>query len=54
VNVRIIGGHALGVRYVSSTRDARYGKLPNKRLSEGTFTVVYSFLGAHHFGAVTW
>jgi hypothetical protein len=54
VNVRVIGGHALGVRFVSSTRDARYGKLPNKRLSEGTFTVVYSFLGAHHFGAVTW
>jgi len=54
ITVRVVGGHALGVRFVSSTRDARYGKLPNKRLSEGTFTFAYSFLGAHHFGAVTW
>ena len=53
-NVRVIGGHALGVRYVSSTRDARYGTLPNKKISEGTFTFAYSFLGPSHFGAVKW
>ena len=52
--VRVIGGHALGLRYVASSRDAKYGKLPDNHLSEGTVTVVYSFLGANHFGAVTW
>jgi hypothetical protein len=51
-SVRIVGGHALGLRYVESTRNAKYGSLPGKRLSEGTVTVVYSFLGANHFGAV--
>ena len=54
VTARIVGGHALGVRYVASTRDAKYGTLPGKKLSEGTVTVAYSFLGANHFGAVSW
>jgi hypothetical protein len=54
VNVRLVGGHALGVRFVQSTRDARYGKSPSKRLSEGTVTVAYSFLGADQFSAVKW
>jgi hypothetical protein len=54
LSVRVVGGHALGVRFVSSTRDARYGKLPNKKLSEETFTFAYSFLGSSHFGAVKW
>jgi hypothetical protein len=54
LNVRVIGGHALGARFVSSTRDARYGKLPNKKLSEGTVTFAYSYLGRNHFGAVKW
>jgi hypothetical protein len=54
INIRLVGGHALGVRFVQSTRDARYGKLPNRRLSEGTVTIAYSFLGAEQFGAVKW
>ena len=54
LDVRVIGGHTLGVRYVHSTRDAKYGTLPDARFAEGTVTVVYSFLGANHFGAVTW
>ena len=54
LNVRIVGGHSLGLRFVESHRDAKYGSLPNKTLSEGTFTVVYSFLGADHFSAVKW
>lgn len=53
-NVRIVSGHALGARFVSSTRDARYGKLPSKKLSEGTITFSYSYLGGNHFGAVKW
>lgn len=54
LNVRLVGGHAIGVRFVESNRDARYGKLPGKHLSEGTFTVAYSFLGAQQFSAVHW
>jgi hypothetical protein len=53
-SLRIVGGHTLGVRYVASTRDARYGKFPDRHFSEGTVTVAYSFLGANHFGAVKW
>ena len=54
VNVRLIGGHALGVRFVQSNRDARYGKQPNKKSSEGTLTLAYSFLGADKYSAVKW
>lgn len=54
VNARIYGGHTLGARFVASTRSARYGKLPNKKLSEGTVTLAYSFLGSNRFSAVKW
>jgi hypothetical protein len=54
LNVRVIGGHTLGARFVESIRYARYGKLPDRRLSEGTITVSYSFLGSNHFNAVKW
>jgi hypothetical protein len=54
VNLRLVGGHTIGIRYVSSTRDARYGVLDDKRLSEGTVTIAYSFLGSNHFSAVKW
>jgi hypothetical protein len=53
-NVRVVGGHAFGLRFVASTRSARYGKLPNVRSAEGTITFAYSFLGSGHFGAVKW
>jgi hypothetical protein len=53
-NVRVVGDHAFGVRFVASTRDARYGKLPTKKFSEGTVTFAYSFLGPSRFGAVKW
>jgi hypothetical protein len=52
VNVRCAAGHAFGLRYVTSTRNARYGKLPNVHSVEGTITFAYSFLGSDHFGAV--
>ena len=54
LNVRIYGGHALGARYVAANRDAKYGKLPNKKLSEATVTIAYSFLGRNRFSAVKW
>lgn len=54
VSLRVIGGHTLGVRFVESTRDAHYGAVPDKRLSEQTVTLSYSFLGANGFSAVKW
>jgi hypothetical protein len=54
VTVRMVGGHSLGAQFIASTRDAQYGTLPNKRLHEGTVTVVYSFLGSNYFSAVKW
>jgi hypothetical protein len=53
-NLRIVGGHTLGVRFVQSQRDAKYGKFPDKHFSESTVTIAYSFLGANQFGAVKW
>ncbi len=54
LTLRLIGGHSLAARYVESIRQARYGTLPDRRLSEGTVTVAYSFLGEKHFSAVKW
>lgn len=54
ITARIIGGHALGAQFVASTRDARYGEQPDKKLSEGTVTIVYSFLGPNRFSGVKW
>ena len=54
VTVRVVGGHSLGAQFIASTRDAHYGTFSNKKLSEGTVTVVYSFLGSNRFSAVKW
>lgn len=54
LSVRLVGGHTLGARFVESIRQAQYGKASDFRLSEGTVTVSYSFLGDRHFGAVRW
>jgi len=54
LTVRMVGGHSLGAQFVASTRDAQYGTVPNKRLHEGSITVVYSFLGSNRFSAVKW
>jgi hypothetical protein len=48
------GAQALGVQYVASTRQATYGKQPNAKLSEGTVTIGYSYLGRNRFNAVQW
>jgi hypothetical protein len=54
VTLRIYGNQALGAQYVASTRNAKYGKLPDNKLSEGTVTIAYSLLGANRFNAVKW
>jgi len=50
--IRVYRSHAIGIQFVSSTRDAKYGLLPNRKLSEGTVTIVYSILGGNRFSAV--
>jgi hypothetical protein len=54
LTVRVYGGNAIGVQYVESTRNAVYGNQPDRKLSEGTISVVYSILGGDHFSAVKW
>jgi Domain of unknown function (DUF3943) len=54
ITVRIYGRHGLGVQYVESLRDSHYGTLPSKHQSDGTLTLVYTYLGDSHFGAVEW
>jgi hypothetical protein len=53
-NIRIYGRHGLGLQYVESVRDAKYGSLPNRHQTDGTVSLVYTFLGDSHYGAVEW
>jgi hypothetical protein len=50
--VRIHGGNALGVQYVLSARDGKYGNQPERQVQEGAITIVYSILGGNPFSAV--
>jgi hypothetical protein len=54
LTVRVHGRHGLGIQYVKSIRDAKYGNAPGKYQSDGTVSLVYTFLGDTHFGAVEW
>jgi hypothetical protein len=53
-NVRVYGRHGLGLQYVESIRESQYGNLPSRHQSDGTLSLVYTFLGDSHFGAVEW
>ena len=52
--VRVWGRHGIGLQFVETTRDAKYGSLPGKHQKDGTVSLVYTFLGDAHFGAVEW
>jgi hypothetical protein len=52
--LRVYGNHAIGARFVASTRDARYGSVPDRKTSEGNLTVSYSLLGSGGVSAVKW
>jgi hypothetical protein len=54
VTVRLFGPHAIGLRYVRSTRDARFIGLRDRHQSVETLSVSYNFLGQRRFGAVEW
>ena len=50
--LRVTGGHALRVEYVSSTRDTRFAETGEQDQSIGTLTFGYAFLGSTRWGAV--
>jgi hypothetical protein len=52
VTVHLRGAHAIGVQYVISARDGKYGNQPEKQVQEGAFTVVYSILSGNRFTVV--
>jgi len=53
-NVRVYGRHGLGLQYVESTRDSQYSGQPSRHQRDGTTSIVYTFGGSSHFGAVEW
>jgi hypothetical protein len=52
LTLRVHGSHSVGVQFVSSTRDARYGKQPSNKLAEHAVVVAYSILGGNRFRGV--
>ncbi len=54
LNFRIYGRHGIGIQFVESIRNAQYGSIPSKQQNDGTVSLVYTFLGDSHFGAVEW
>jgi hypothetical protein len=53
-NVRLYRRHGLGLQFVESLRESQYGSQPGRHQSDGTVSLVYTFLGDSHFGAVEW
>lgn len=53
-NIRVYGRHGLGLQYVESIRDSQYGGQPARHQRDGTASLVYTFVGSSHFGAVEW
>lgn len=54
LNIRVWKRHGIGFGYVKSVRDAHYGNLPSTHQSDGTVSLVYTFLADTRFGAVEW
>jgi hypothetical protein len=53
-NIRVYRRHGIGLQFVESIRDSQYGTQPSRHQSDGTVSLVYTFLGDSHFGAVEW
>lgn len=52
--VSVYKGHALGIQYVMSRRDAFSPNVPGSHQTIGTWSLAYNFLGDSRFGAVEW
>jgi hypothetical protein len=55
LTVRVYGRHALGIQYLSSTRNANYrnGQLGTHQTAEA-YSITYTYLSDTHFGSVEW
>ncbi|GFO55035.1 hypothetical protein GMSM_20420 [Geomonas sp. Red276] len=53
-NIRVYGRHGLGLQFVESIRASQYGSEVKRHQSDGTVSLVYTFTGDSHFGAVGW
>jgi len=54
ISIRVHGSHALGLQYSESIRDTNYDNIPKRYRSEGTISLVYTFVSDRTFGAVEW
>jgi hypothetical protein len=54
ITLRLFRNHAIGARFVASTRKAEYETIPDFKLSDQTINVSYTFLGRNRFGAIDW
>lgn len=54
VTFRIWGRHALGAQFTESLRIAKHNNIPTRTQSEGTITLMYTYLGNARLGAVEW
>lgn len=54
LTLRVYDLHGITLRYVESRRDASYALRAATHQDVGTFSIVYSFIGQTHFGAVDW
>ncbi|WP_224983384.1 DUF3943 domain-containing protein [Geomonas agri] len=54
LTLRVHGNHAIGVQYSESIRNTNYVTIPTKYRSEGTISLVYTYVSDRAFGAVEW
>ena len=54
LTVRVVGLHAVTIRYSQSSRDGRYALEPDSHQTVRTATIAYTLLGHDRFGAVDW
>jgi hypothetical protein len=54
ITFRLFKHQALGIEYIESHRHGHYGVVPDVYQSEGTFSLVYTFVSNSRFGAVEW
>ena len=52
--VRLVGRHAIALKYVWSHRDAHYPDLGDRTQTRATIGLFYTLLGNSQFGAVDW
>jgi len=54
LTVRIHGPHTITLKYITSSRDARYPDLADRHQTIGTFSLLYGLISDPGFGAVKW